>query len=341
MKVLGKTYDEKTLMRYSNTLESLNSARRIQLLDGKAKGTEAIEVITTSGLELLILADRGLDIARARYKGVNVGFMSKNGITGRIDTNPYEAEFLHYFTGGLLTTCGLRSAGGSNRDDNGEYHPSHGRISSIPAQEVSIVWKDKETLEISGILRETALFGSQLKLHRTITVYASEARIALHDELENESVKPEEYMILYHVNFGFPFVQEGCRIEFEKEDKVTPTSADAEKGIHDYMKIIAPDDNYPEQCFFHIQKGDKNGKGHARVINPSLSFMAELTQTLDSLPNLLEWKSMQSGDYALALEPCNTFCKGRTGERKNGTIKTLRPFEKQCFDFELKISDSE
>jgi hypothetical protein len=338
MKVLGKTYDEKTLMRYSSTLESLNSARRIELLDGKAKGTEAIEVITTSGLELLILVDRGLDIARARYRGVNVGFMSKNGITGRIDTNPYENEFLHYFTGGLLTTCGLRSAGGGNRDENGEYHPSHGRISTIPAQELSIVWKDKETLEISGILRETGLYGSQLKLHRTITVHASDARVAIHDELENESVKPEQYMLLYHVNFGFPFLQEGCRIEFEKDSNVTPMTEDAQKGKEEYMNIIAPDDNYPEQCFFHIQKGDKNGIGHAVLINPALSIKAELTQSLKSLPYLLQWKSMQSGDYALALEPCNTFCKGRTAEIKNGTIKTILPFEKECLDFELRFS---
>ena len=206
--------------------------------------------------------------------------MCKNGITGRADTNPHELEFLRYFTGGLLTTCGLRNAGPAHRDDNGEYQPLHGRINTIAAQEVSIVWKDRETLEISGVLRETALFGCQLKLRRTITVYASEAKVAVHDELENESVKPEEYMLLYHVNFGFPLVQEGCRLEFEKEDEVLPRSADAEKGMGEYMKIIAPDDNYPEQCFFHIQKGDADGRGHAKLINPALSLKMELTQDL-------------------------------------------------------------
>lgn len=339
MKVLGKNYDDQDLARYANTTESLNSARRILFLDGKAKGTEAIEVICASGLELLILADRGLDIARARYKGVNVGFLSKNGITGRADTNPYEIEFLHYFTGGLLTTCGLRNTGSPCREENGEYHPLHGRISTIGAQEVSIQWKDKETLEVSGILRETALFGSQLKLHRTITVYASEARIRIHDELENESTQAEEYAVLYHLNFGFPLVQEGCRVEFDPEDRVLPVTEVARKALAEHTKITAPVDGAPEEVFIHIQKGDQHGRGHARLINPSLSLMAEVTQTLDTLPNLVQWKSMGSGDYVLALEPSNNFNKGRVEERKNGTLKSLPPFGKVEFEFELRISD--
>jgi len=339
MKVLGKNYDEKTLMRYSNVSESINSAKRIMLLDGKAKGTEAIEVICSSGLELLILVDRGLDIATARYKGVNVGFMSKNGITGRMDANPNEIEFVHYFAGGLLTTCGLRNTGVGCRDENGEYHPTHGRINTIAAQEVAIVWKDKETLEISGVLKETSLFGCQLKLHRTITVHTSEARICISDELENESAEAEEIMILYHTNFGFPFLQEGCKLEFDPQDQVIPLTDEAKKGISSYVEMIAPIDGFQEQCYYHLQKGDENGKGHVRLVNPSLSLAADLKYSLDTLPVLIQWKSMKSNDYALGLEPSNSYIKGRVGERKNGTLKTILPYSKQQFAVELKISD--
>jgi len=341
MKVLGKNYDEKTVMKYANTMEGVNSARRIQLLDGKAKGTEAIEVICSSGLELLILIDRGLDIVSARYKGINIGLMTKNGITGKTEVNLYEDEFLHYFNGGLLTTCGLRNAGPNCREESGEYHPLHGRFNTIIAKEISIRWIDKETLEISGVLCETALFGYQLKLHRTITVYTSESRIYINDELENESVKEEEIMLLYHFNFGFPFLQDGCKVVFEEQDKVIPRNPHAQEGVNEHTNITAPVDDFEEQVFFHIQKGDENGKGHVRVENPSLCLAVEITQSLDTLPVLAQWKSMKSGDYALGIEPSNNYIMGRVEERKNGTLRTIRPYEKLKFNLELKISEME
>ncbi|MHB1483411.1 MAG: aldose 1-epimerase family protein [Saccharofermentanales bacterium] len=338
MKILGKSYDERTLMKYSGSLESLNSARRIQLQDGKAKGTDAIDVRCSSGLDLMILIDRGMDIVSASYRGVNISYLSKNGITGNTETNPFEDEFLRYFTGGLLTTCGLRNTGPSCRDTNGEYHPLHGRINTICAQEVSIQWTDKETLVISGVLRETALFGHQLKLKRTITINASTANINLCDELENETETEEEFAILYHFNFGFPFLQDGCRVEFEGNDKVTPRSDEAKKGIGEYQNIIAPVDGYKEQVFFHLLEGDVDGNGSVRVVNPHLQMKAEMKYSLDTLPILAQWKSMKSGDYVLGIEPSNSYISGRVEERKNGTLKKIAPYSKMKFCVDLTIS---
>lgn len=338
MKVLGETYDERTLMKYSGSMESLNSARRIQLQDGKAKGTDAVEVRCSSGLELMILIDRGMDIASASYRGVNIGYLSKNGITGNSGTIPFEDEFLRYFTGGLLTTCGLRNTGPSCREENGEYHPLHGRVSTICAQDVSIQWKDKETVVISGILRETALFGHQLKLKRTITVNTSLANININDELENETETEEEIAILYHINFGFPFLQDGCVIEFDGNDEVIPRTDEARKGIEDYKKITAPVDGFKEQVFFHMLDGNENGNATVRVINPHLEMMAELNYSLANLPILVEWKSMKSGDYVLGMEPSNSFINGRVEERRNGTLKKIGPYSKLQYIVDLTIT---
>jgi hypothetical protein len=340
MKILDKSYDEKTILKYANTMETVNSARRIQLLEGKAKGTEVIEVFCSGGLELLIMIDRGLDIAVARYKGVNIGLLTKNGITGKAEVNTHEDEFLRYFTGGLLTTCGLRNAGSSCRDENGEYHPIHGRINTIGAQGVSIQWKTKEILEISGVMHETALFGNQLKLTRKITVFTSESRVQVNDTLENESVRDEEIMLLYHCNFGFPFLQEGCKLEFEAQDEVIPRTEEARKGMNEYREISAPIDDYKEQVFFHIQKGDAAGNGHVKVMNPHLNLAVELSYSLDNLPVLAHWKSMASGDYALGLEPSNNYIKGRVDERKNGTLKKIAPYSSLEFAIEFKIKEN-
>ena len=59
--------------------QQMYTLRRVQISEGKAKGTGVIEVATAGGLQLDILPDAGLDIGQVRFKGVNVSFISKNG----------------------------------------------------------------------------------------------------------------------------------------------------------------------------------------------------------------------------------------------------------------------
>ena len=99
--------------------------RRVTVDEGKARGAQVIEVATAGGLQLDILPDTGLDIGQVRYRGVNMSWISKNGQDAPWCDNPYENEFLKYFPGGLLYTCGLRSTGPGNRD-GGEWQPISG-----------------------------------------------------------------------------------------------------------------------------------------------------------------------------------------------------------------------
>ena len=59
--------------------QQMYTLRRVRVSEGKAKGTEIIEVCTAGGLQVDILPDTGLDIGQVRYKGANVTFISKNG----------------------------------------------------------------------------------------------------------------------------------------------------------------------------------------------------------------------------------------------------------------------
>ena len=117
-----------------------------------------------------------------------------------------------------------------------------------------------------------------------------------------------------------------------------PRSDEASKGIDDYKNISAPSDGYKEQVFFHLLDGDNDKKGTVRVINPNLKMAAEIKYPLDTLPILVEWKSMKSGDYALGIEPSNTYINGRVEERKNGTLKKILPFAKIQYSIDLTIS---
>lgn len=128
--------DELLRQGYLGNSAQLVTLRRVTVNEGTAKGTELIQVHTAGGLALDLLPDAGLDIGQCRFRGVNMSWMSKNGYDSPAAISSHEDEFVHTFPGGLLYTCGLRSAGPANRD-GGEWHPLHGRYHSLAADHVS------------------------------------------------------------------------------------------------------------------------------------------------------------------------------------------------------------
>ena len=76
-------------------------------------------------------------------------------------------NWIRGFYGGLITTCGLHNIG----SPVGE-HGLHGRIANIPAEKIRVFadWVGEEyIMRISGEMRESVVFGSNLVLKRTIT----------------------------------------------------------------------------------------------------------------------------------------------------------------------------
>lgn len=95
------------------------------------------QVKTGGGLSYEVTADNGLDIGCLSYRGVNVSFLAKNGYVSPYGSHPFEEDFTHTFTGGMLYTCGrcpparqpgCRTASGS---------PSHGRYHNLSADNAS------------------------------------------------------------------------------------------------------------------------------------------------------------------------------------------------------------
>ena len=82
----------KELMRkgYIGNPSQLATVRRVTLEEGKARGTEIIEVKTACGLEMDILPNTGLDIGQTRFKGINMSWLSKNGYDSPSSFLPYE-----------------------------------------------------------------------------------------------------------------------------------------------------------------------------------------------------------------------------------------------------------
>lgn len=299
----------------------LVTLRRVTVAEGKAKGAGIIEVKTAGGLELDLLPDAGLDIGQCRYKGVNMSWMCRNGYDSPAVISPHETEFVNTFPGGLLYTCGLRSAGPANRD-NGEWHPLHGRYHGLAAEHICTEIADDEII-VKGTVRETALFGHCLEVRRTVRVPVFGSSVTVEDTITNQTPRDEEIMQIYHCNFGYPLLSETARLVLPEERETVPRTEFAKTGLGRACEFDKPVPGEEERVFFQKMKREF----WARLENPALGVNMTISWSGGTLPILSQWRSMASGDYVLGLEPTNCYIMGRQKERENGTLPALKAWE--------------
>ncbi len=330
--------EREALYRHVGDPAQVFSVRRYVCADGAARGMAAMDVRTGAGLRFTVLEDRGLDIYDMEYRGVNLSFLSKNGLVSGQRFSAAPGEFVRVMNGGMLFTAGLLNVGGDCTDE-GAYHPLHGRIDGAGAAEVCAVTDaDTQTLTVSGKLREAALFGENLQLTRRITAGAARPALRIEDTLDNNAPEAVDFAILYHFNLGYPFLDEGLRL-YTSKGRVTPRDADAAAGITEYGTMSAPVDGYREQVFFHDSDAGADGFAAALAVNEALNLGVYLRYHTENLPALAQWKSMRSGDYALGLEPCNTRLRGRAAERHYGAMRRIGGFSRLHFTVELGVLD--
>lgn len=334
----GKNYTKEELLRYAGNFSHIAGITPVEYAEGRGRGTRGLELRTGGGLEVEFLPDRCLDISALRFYGITLSQRAKNGLTAPADGLPIPGEFGRAITGGMMFTAGLLNAGPDCTDTDGLYHSTHGSIGFTPAEQLSYGghWEgDDYVFEISGTMREARLFGQNLVLRRKIRSVMGGSEIEITDELENLAPEPCEFCILYHCNFGFPFLCENLDLSFP-ENKITPRTPEAEAGLAEADRMTAPQDGFFEHVFFRSMKADNSGWVTVSAENKELDIGASISYEQKNLPVFVQWKSMRSGDYALGLEPANNYLHGRKEERENETLQTIDGFKKKIF--RLKIS---
>src|SRR5690606_10938755 len=86
----------------------------------------------------------------------------------------------------------------------------HGRIANTPAHRVEVGF-DGSAVWISGECSETTMFGPQLVLRSTLRVPLGSAGFEVEDTISNSGAGPTDLQLLYHINIGPPFLEEGSR----------------------------------------------------------------------------------------------------------------------------------
>ena len=334
----GRQWSRQDLLRYAGDLSQFAGVRLAELTDGNERGVRVADFRSGSGLDFTVLLDRGMDVGPAYYRGAPLAWLSPAGFPNPAFFEPEGLGWLRTFGGGLVTGCGLTTLGSPSEDD-GEQLGQHGRLSLLPASRVQVgeTWEGDEcAFWISGQMRQTRLFGENLRLTRRITTWMGQSRIAIHDVVENLGDAASPLMILYHINLGFPLLDESARL-VAAPHTVRPRDAEAEPGLAVWDTFQAPVAGYREQVFYHDLPAGPDGWAAIRLESPRLAQALTLRFDKAGLPNLVQWKQMGCGAYVLGLEPANCLVEGRKKERERGTLRFIQPGEQQDFSLEFSL----
>jgi hypothetical protein len=285
--------------------------------DGAARGTRVLTVVASGGLTLRVLLDRGMDIGQAWFDGYPVSWQTAVGevAPGRVNG---DQGWLDGWSGGLVTTCGLRNIGAPSEGEG-----QHGSFTDLPAQNVSVAhrWLDDGQLavDIEGTLFDASSLRGRLAVRRRITLTTSSGAVEISDLVTNESAIAEQTPILYHVNLGAPFLSADSVIAWRGWND---TKRDGPADTTEMGRPQLIDDRIVE-----LSRDQGAGECGAVVTSPALGLVAEVVWDTGALPRLHTWQRWVPGSFAMSIEPANASLRGRVYDREEGRAPMLAPGE--------------
>ena len=338
----GQEWSRSDLQQYLSNMDQVASVRPSVLRGGRAEGVEVVEVVTGSGFQFTVVPGRGMDIAHASYNGIPLGWRSYTGDVAAPFFEPDGMGWLRGSFGGLMSTGGLNYMGAPSLDEGVELG-IHGRASYLPA---SSVWSDAEwdgdryRLWVRGKVTEAASLGPNLVLTREISTEMGALHFVIRDTVENCTFDRVEHMMLYHFNFGFPVLSDQSRLVANIVE-VTPRDEDSVPGLGRWDYFEPPLTGRPHQLFYHRVQPDDTGRAHVMLLGMQEfgggPLAVYLSYTHATLPWLINWKCMQTGNYVTGIEPANAWVQGRAEERAAGRLRFLGSWEKVSYEVEFGV----
>jgi len=172
--------------------------------------------------------------------------------------------------------------------------------------------------------------GEYLRLRRTIRLCHNAPVIHIEDTLQNLGSLPQPFMLLYHVNFGAPFLRPGTKVTLPS-GHTTGFDTAARENLH--RCGIAGDVSEKREDLLWLHTPSPAPVQTASVDNGDQKVT--LAYSGDTLPVLAQWELLAPRDYVLALEPTNTHLNGQVWERENGSLQQIQPGEQVCTTLEL------
>jgi hypothetical protein len=353
--LFNRYFTRAELMRRIGHISQIGGVQLLMSDNGPSRGVRLLEFRTGTGLAFKVAVERGMDVSYCEYRGASLAWIPPTLLLAPwYFEQQTEFGWLRTALGGFNNSCGMVHIGNPETDSVEHYNfparPTerygvHDRMALIPAELVSFGerWEGDECLiEAVGKVTQAQAYGENLVLTRRYTARLGESRFTMHDEVENAGYLPTVHMLLYHINIGFPFVDEGSELiaPIGKPPRVLFGEADPGKP-EEYCRFIAPQKNWVQQTFEHSMIPDESGKVAVAIVNPRLGNGGQgLYVRYDSrtMPRYIEWRMMGEGQYAVGIEPCtNTF--GREEVRRLGELIVLQPGDRRVYEIEVGILD--
>ena len=352
MDLYGGALSGPELRRRIGHLSQVGGVRLLTSDNGPSRGVRLVEFRTGTGLAFEIGVDRGFDVGRADYRGASLAWMPPTLMPG-----PWYFEdqsgfgWLRAGLGGFNNTCGLLHIGNPEEADVAHYNfparPTdrygvHDRAALLPAELVSLGerWEGERCiLEAVGRITQAQTYGENLALTRTYRAELGGSWFTMEDVVENRGFLPVEHMLLYHINVGYPFVDDGS--ELIAPVAGPPNLLFGTADVNDpasWSRFIPPQRNWVQQTFEHRMRPDAEGMVEVAIFNPRLFGGTGVSVRYDAevMPNYIEWRMMGEGQYAVGIEPCtNGF--GRDAVKAAGALIVLQPGESRIYRTQVAI----
>jgi len=355
VKLYGKTLSRRQVAERAGQLSQFAGVRLMKLGDGVERGIRMLEFRTGTGLRFTALVDRALDVADCEFKGQAIGWHSPSGFRHPA-LHDYEGEaglsWARSFSG-LVLTCGLDHILGPQDVPADEYnypgrksvrHSLHGRVSTIPARLTGYgeAWEgDRCVLWAEGLVQQSAVFGEDLHLIRRIEADVGGNEIRIVDRVVNHGFSRTPHMFFYHVNLGYPVLDEGSRYLAPIRDVVWAAHAgkDYKAQKVGYQTMPAPRAGFREQVWQHELGADAKGDVPVALVNDRLGLGLEVVTRKDQLPCCYQWQNFQAGNYALGIEPSTHHALGNLAARERGEMIWLEHDDRRDYALTLRVLD--
>lgn len=356
VELYGQRWTRRDAAAHAGDFDQFAGVRLMTLGDGLERGIRMLEFRSGTGLRFTVLVDRAMDIADCDYRGMAIGWHSPSGFR-HPGLHDYEGEgglgWLRSFSG-LMVTCGLDHIlfMYDAPAENYVYGPRqtvkqsiHGRVSTIPAKlsGYGTRWDgDDCVLWCEGVVRQGTVFGEDLELIRRIEITVGSNDIRLSDRVSNRGFYRTPHMYCYHINVSHPVLAAGSRYLAPIEDVVWAAHAgdDYRKQNVGYRDLPGPQLDFHEQVWQHEMTADAAGQVPVAVVNDALGIGFEVVTRKDQFPCQYQWQNLQSGQYALGIEPATNHVLGQGAARERGEMIWLEHGDERRYDTRFRILTS-
>ena len=343
----GKPSDFVTLGVRAGNLAQFGGVRLITCEDGVERGMRLLEFRTGSGLCFSVMVDRAMDIAEMCHAGRAIGWHSPTGFRHPGLHEPEGEAGLGWVRSfsGFLATCGLDHILGPEEVDADNYnyprrakvrHGLHGRVGAIPARLTGYGerWDgDRCILWAEGVVVQAAVFGEVLHLHRRIEADLGGNEVRLSDRVVNAGQLRTPHMLLYHVNLGYPVIDDGSRYIAPLREVVWAShAADLTARNVGYRRCPGPLPGFAEQVWEHDMAADAAGLVPVAVVNDRIGLGILVETRKDQFPCALQWQNFQTGHYVMGVEPSTHHAQGNRFARDRGEMIWLGAGEERRYD---------